>query len=56
MHKAKFWFKNEKRVMKRLGFEPVPGSGSGGVNKEDGENEFALAQLKATEADSYRLN
>ena len=56
MRKQKFWFKNEKRVMKRLGFEPVPGSGSGWVNKEDGENECALAQLKATDADSYRLN
>ena len=56
MRKQKFWFKNEKRVMKRLGFEPVPGSGSGWVNKEDGENEFALAQLKSTDADSYRLN
>ena len=56
MRKQKFWFKNEKRVMKRLGFEPVPGSGAGWVNKEDGENEFALAQLKSTDADSYRLN
>ena len=56
MHKSKFWFKNEKRVMKRLGFEPVPGSGAGWVNKEDGENEFALAQLKSTDADSYLLN
>ena len=56
MRKQKFWFKNEKRVMKRLGFEPVPGSGSGWVNKEDGENEFALVQLKSTDADSYRLN
>lgn len=56
MRKQKFWFKNEKRVMKRLGFEPVPGSGSGWVNKEDGENDFALAQLKSTDADSYRLN
>ena len=54
MRKQKFWFKNEKRVMKRLGFEPVPGSCSGWVNKEDGENEFALAQLKSTDADSDR--
>lgn len=56
MKKVKFWFKNEKEVMKSLGFEPVKGSGSGWVDKEDGESEVALAQLKSTEAESYRLN
>lgn len=56
MRRAKFWFKNEKEVMKRLGFKPVKGSGSGWVEKEDGESEVALAQLKSTEAESYRLN
>ena len=56
MKKAKFWFKNEKQVMKQFGFEPVKGSGSGWVHKEDGESEYALAQLKSTEAESYRLN
>ena len=56
MKKTKFWFKNEKEVMKKLGFEPVKGSGSGWIHKEDGESEFALAQLKSTEAESYKLN
>ena len=56
MKKAKFWFKNEKEVMKKLGFEPVKGSGSGWIHKEDGESEYALAQLKSTEAESYKLN
>ena len=56
MKKAKFWFKNEKEVMRSLGFEPVKGSGSGWIHKEDGESEFALAQLKSTEAESYRVN
>ena len=56
MRKAKFWFKNEKEVMRRLGFEPVEGSGSGWVHKEDGESDVALAQLKSTEAESYRIN
>lgn len=56
MRRAKFWFKNEKEVMKRIGFKPVNGSGSGWVEKEDGESEVALAQLKSTEAESYRLN
>lgn len=56
MRTSKFWFKNEKEVMKRLGFEPVKGSGSGWIDKEDGESEVALAQLKSTEAESYKLN
>lgn len=56
MRRAKFWFKNEKEVMRRLGFKPVKGSGSSWVEKEDGESEVALAQLKSTEAESYRLN
>ena len=50
MRKQKFWFKNEKRVMKRLGFEPVPGSGSGWVNKEDGENENLLGKRNCRHA------
>ena len=56
MKRAKFWFKNEKEVMRSLGFEPVKGSGSGWVHKEDGESDVALAQLKSTEAESYKLN
>lgn len=56
MKKVKFWFKNEKEVMRSLGFEPVKGSGSGWIHKEDGESEVALAQLKSTEAESYKLN
>lgn len=42
--------------MKRIGFMPVKGSGSGWVHKEDGESDVALAQLKSTEAESYRIN
>ena len=42
--------------MRSLGFEPVKGSGSGWIHKEDGESEVALAQLKSTEAESYKLN
>lgn len=56
MKKVKFWFKNEKEVMKQLGFRPVKGSGSGWVEKEDGESDVALAQLKSTESESYKLN
>ena len=56
MHKSKFWFKNEKDVMKRLRLNSVPGSGSDWINKEDGENDTVMVQLKSTEADSYRVN
>ena len=56
MHKSKFWFRNEKNVMKRLGLNSVPGSGSDWINKEDGENDTVMVQLKSTEADSYRVN
>lgn len=52
---GKFYFKNEKEVMKRLGLDPVPGSGSGWIHKEDGESDTILAQLKSTDADSYRI-
>lgn len=56
MRKSKFWFNNEKKVMRALGFEPTKGSGSGWIDKEDGESEFAIAQLKSTDSDSYRIN
>lgn len=55
MRGSKFWLRNEKRVMKMLGFEPVSGSGNGWIHKEDGENEAALAQLKSTESGSFKL-
>lgn len=41
--------------MKKLGFEPVVGSGAGWVNKEDGESEFFLAQLKSTDKNSFTI-
>ena len=53
---SKWYFKNEKAVMNKLGFKPQPGSGNSWLAKEDGENEFFLAQLKTTDADSYRIN
>lgn len=52
--KRKFWFDNEKVVMKELGLDPVPGSGSG-LQKEDGENDYVLCQLKSTDAASISI-
>lgn len=50
----KFWRKNEREVCKQLGLRPVPGSGAG-IEKEDGENDYILCQLKSTDAGSYQL-
>lgn len=53
---AKYYFRNEEEVIKELGLNPTPGSGSGWKHKEDGENEQILAQLKSTDKESYKLN
>ena len=53
---GKFYYKNEKEVLSRLGLTPAPGSGSGWIVKEDGENETVMVQLKSTDAESYKLN
>ena len=53
---GKFYYKNEKDVMKFLGLNPVPGSGSGWVHKEDGESDTVMVQLKSTDASSYRID
>lgn len=45
---AKYWFKNEKELMKSLGLRGTPGSGNG-IIKEDGQNEHVIAQLKSTD-------
>lgn len=52
---GKFYSKNEKEVMKLLGLKPVPMSGAGWIEKEDGENDEVLCQLKSTDAESYRI-
>lgn len=52
---TKFYRKNEKEVMKELGFAPTINSGAGWVQKEDGENSFALCQLKSTEKSSISI-
>ena len=51
----KFYDRNEKYVMQLLGFKPTKASGAGWVEKEDGESEYAIAQLKSTDAESYSL-
>jgi hypothetical protein len=49
---GKFYNKNEKEIMIKLGLKPTIASGSGWVQKEDGENDHVLCQLKSTEKNS----
>jgi Holliday junction resolvase len=53
---GKFYRKNEAEVMKSLGLEPTPNSGSGPIWKEDGQSEDVICQLKSTDAQSIRIN
>jgi hypothetical protein len=52
---GKFYRQNEKEVMERLGLKPTKGSGSGWIEKEDGQNEYLIAQLKSTDAQSMSV-
>lgn len=52
----KFYRKNEQEVMKSLGMQPTKNSGSGWVEKEDGQNDYVICQLKSTDAQSIKVN
>ena len=53
---GKFYRKNEAEVMKQLGLEPTPNSGSGWIVKEDGISDDVICQLKSTDASSIKIN
>lgn len=53
---GKFYRKNEAEVMKELGLQPTPNSGSGWIIKEDGQNDYLICQLKSTDAQSIKIN
>lgn len=53
---GKFYRNNEAEVMKKYDLNPTKNSGSGWIEKEDGENEKLICQLKSTDADSIRIN
>ena len=53
---GKFYRKNEAEVMRSLGLEPTPNSGSGPIWKEDGQSDEVICQLKSTDANSIRVN
>lgn len=52
---TRFYRKNEAEVMKQLGFRPTKNSGAGWVEKEDGESDHFLCQLKSTDNKSISL-
>jgi hypothetical protein len=52
----KWYLRNEKEVMNDLGLKETKGSGGGWIEKEDGQNDFVIAQLKSTDKESYKLN
>lgn len=52
----KFYRKNEAEVMKSLGLNPTKNSGSGWIEKEDGQNDYVICQLKSTDAQSMKIN
>lgn len=53
---GKFYRKNEAEVMESLGLRPTKNSGSGWVEKEDGQSENVICQLKSTDAQSIKVN
>ena len=53
---GKFYRKNEKEVMETLGLKATYNSGSGWIEKEDGQNDYLICQLKSTDAQSIKVN
>lgn len=51
----KWYLKNEAEVMQELGLKETKGSGNGWIEKEDGQNDFIICQLKSTDKESYRI-
>ena len=52
---TKFYRRNEAEVMESLGLTPTKNSGSGWVEKSDGQSEHIICELKSTDAQSYRI-
>lgn len=53
---GKDYRKNEKDIMHMLGLEPTKNSGSGWIEKEDGQSENVLCQLKSTDSQSIKIS
>lgn len=55
MRPGSFYRRNESRVMRAMGLVPTKGSGAGWIEKEDGQSEDLIAQLKSTDAESISV-
>lgn len=53
---GKFYRKNEAEIMQMFGLKPTKNSGSGWIEKEDGQSDEVICQLKSTDAESIRLH
>jgi hypothetical protein len=54
--RGKKWYdKNEAEVMQRLGLKPTKASGAGWIEKEDGQSDTIIAQLKSTDKSSITI-
>nr|DAV38791.1 MAG TPA: HOLLIDAY JUNCTION RESOLVASE junction resolvase, HJC, HYDROLASE [Caudoviricetes sp.] len=53
---GKFYRRNEAEIMQILGMKPTKNSGSGWIEKEDGQNDNVICQLKSTDANSIKIN
>lgn len=53
---TRFYRKNEEEVMNSLGLKPTKNSGAGWIEKEDGQNDFVICQLKSTDNQSIKVN
>lgn len=52
---TRFYRKNEAEVMYRLGINPTVNSGAGWIQKEDGESDLFMCQLKSTDNKSISV-
>lgn len=53
---GKFYRRNEEDIMKMLGLKPTKNSGSGWIEKEDGQNDEVICQLKSTDNNSIKVS
>lgn len=52
---TKWYRKNEVEIMHRLGINPTINSGAGWIQKEDGESDLFMCQLKSTDNKSISV-
>lgn len=57
MARGKKWYdKNEREVMERLGLQATKASGAGWIEKEDGQSDTLIAQLKSTDKSQITIH